>query len=134
MLRYQVRALLDPEFAPQLRKIQIGKLKAVGGYTRKTARNSLKKKTGESQPGDPPHVHTNRLKGLTLFAVDTRELSVVTGPREAGRNVARILEEGGRTTITAGFNAGKTIYVAPRPWMGPAQQKTIPAIARILQE
>lgn len=138
MLRYQVRALVDPAFAAQLRRIQIGKLRKIGAFTRRAGRQKLKKKTGASQADAPPHIHGDKLKGRTLFAVDEAQLSVVTGPATAtnvrGRNVARILEEGGRTVITEGFNRGKTIYVAPRPWMGPAQQETLPAIGRILKE
>ncbi len=138
MLRYQVRALIDPSFAPQLRRMQIGKLKSIGAFSRKVMRSLFKNKTGASDPGSPPHVHTKKLKNRTLFAVDPQQLSVVTGPATAdsarGQNVARILNEGGRTTVTAGFNTGKSIYVAPRNWTSPTREKTNPAIARIIKE
>lgn len=138
MLLYRVRAVFDPSFAPKLRKIQIGKLRKIGAFTRRAARSKLRRKKGSSAPNSPPAIHGDKLKGRTLFAVDESELSVATGPALAsavrGRGVARILEEGGRTVITEGFNKGKSIYVAPRPWMGPAQQETLPAIGRILKE
>lgn len=138
MLVYQVRTVFDPAFAPKLRRIQIGKLKKIGAFTRRSMRSMFRRKTGPSQPGEAPHIHGEKLKGRTLFAVDERQLSVVTGTATAsnvrGKNVARILNEGGLTVITEGFNRGKTIYVEPRPWTVPAQQETLPAIGRILKE
>ena len=135
---YQVRAVFDPTFAPKLRRIQIGKLKKIGAFTRRSMRSLMKRKSGASEPGKAPHVHGEKLKGRTLFAVDEDQLSVVTGTATAssvrGKNVAQILNEGGRTVISEGFNRGKTIYVAPRPWTMPAQKQTIPAIGRILKE
>jgi hypothetical protein len=138
MLAYQVRAVFDPSFAPKLRRIQIGKLKKIGAFTRRAMRSLMKRKSGPSEPGKAPHVHGEKLKGRTLFAVDEEHLSVVTGTATAssvrGRNVAQILNEGGRSVVSAGFNTGKSIYVAPRPWTVPAQQETLPAIGRILKE
>lgn len=138
MLLYRVRAVFDPSFAPKLRRIQIGKLRKIGAFTRRSMRSMFKNRSGASQPGAAPHIHGDKLKGRTLFAVDEQQLSVVTGTATAssvrGRNVARILNEGGRTVVSEGFNKGKSIYVAPRPWTGPAQEKTLPAIGRILKE
>ena len=67
-----------------------------GGYTRKVARNSMKKKKGAAPAGSPPHVHIGHVKNLLYFAYDTQQKSLVVGPVGFKDSpVPRILEFGG---------------------------------------
>ena len=134
MFLYRLKTTHETGLVNVLLKRWIKKLKAIGAYTRKVAKSGLKKRKGPSKPGGPPNVHSNKLKGRTLFNVSERWLSVATGPAVSDTGTARIIEFGGRTKVTAGFNRGKIIEVQPRPWMGPAQERTLPAIGRIIQE
>lgn len=66
-----------------------------GGYLRKVARNSMRKKKGPAKPGEPPHVHVGHIKNLLFFAYDTQTGSLVVGPVGFnGSPVPNILEFG----------------------------------------
>lgn len=108
--------------APQEKKA----LGRMGGYVRRTAKNSLRYRDGASQPGSPPHVHryftrqkTNRktgevkaqqvspLRELIFYAFDASKRSTVVGPAIFGGAsrktkgsgpVPGILERGGTVT------------------------------------
>lgn len=72
----------------------------LGGYTRKVARNSMKKGTSRrsSQPGQAPRYHTRLLKDHLFFSYDPQQNSVVIGPvalNSTDPDIPRLLEEGG---------------------------------------
>jgi hypothetical protein len=64
-------------------KVEAAKLKAlsaIGAYTRKVARNSMKRRKDASPPGTPPNAHVGLFKSLMFFAYDATAKSVVIGP------------------------------------------------------
>lgn len=134
MLGIRVRTFINGNWHTAHRRDQIRKLRKIGAYTRTSMRDLLRKRSGPSAPGSPPHVHTKKLKGAIRFAVDEMAMSSVTGPMTAGSKVARIIDEGGPTTITGGKRDGERYTAAARPYRAPALQKTLPAIARIIGE
>ena len=57
-----------------------------------------------SKPGDPPYAHTNPLlRKLINYSVDFNDLSVVIGPLPAARNIAELMEYGGRVERKVAF-------------------------------
>jgi hypothetical protein len=120
-------------------------LSRVGAYIRQAARSSIKnapfiarKKRGEertdlrrrtSRPGRPPYSQTGLLKRGILFGYDRNSDSVVIGPvflhGRAGRDVPRILEEGGHSQRG---RDKRTVRIAARPYMRPAMMKELPNI------
>lgn len=86
-----------------------------------------------SRPGEPPRNQTGKLKNLLFFSWDSSSRSVVIGPEAFTPNKADVLEYGGITAWTGRPDGGKTIRVAPRPFMGPAlakEQPKLPAMWR----
>lgn len=82
-----------------------------GGYARKVARNSIKKRKGISVAGSPPHSHVGTLKRFLYFAMERERRTVIVGPAKTNQiffdkhrqpvsgTVPEILEEGGQITI-----------------------------------
>lgn len=132
MLR--IRTFINGNWYTQYRKDQIRKLRKIGAYTRQAGRSELKTRKGTSQPGQAPFAHGRKLKGAVRFAVDEMAMSVVTGPETGASRVAEIIEKGGVSKISGGDRAGQPVRIEARPWMTPAQTKTLPAIARIIGE
>lgn len=104
-----------------------------GGYCRRVARNSMRKARGPSQPGQPPHVHTGLLKNGIAYGYDASAGSVVIGPTplKGMGIVPPLLEYGGRAMrrVRAGKKRkDKMVTYAPRPFMGPAFDKTLPQL------
>jgi phage gpG-like protein len=106
-------------------------LARVGGFTRSTAKRSIRKRKASSSPGQPPSSHSGELRGGIFFAYEDRSDSVVIGPVGFARsNVPGILEFGGKTTIRqtrlkrAGRPKVQRISIKARPFMGPALVKT----------
>lgn len=153
-LSYDYRSTLENFTKPYLRAVQKW-LGYVGGYTRRTARHSLKqarRKRNEdeltdgeldwhvirtrqneelgldpppfpdrvSKPGQPPLLHGQRsaLKHLLNYAVDAPQKETVIGPERARSAIANRLE----------FGHGPLL---PRPFMGPAEEKTRPRMAAL---
>jgi hypothetical protein len=151
---YDYRNTLENFTKPYLRAVKKW-LGYVGGYTRKVARNSLKparrkrnldELTDEeldwhvlqtrrneqlgldppplpersSKPGQPPALHGQRspLKHLLNYAVDAPNKEAVIGPERARSAIANRLE----------FGHGQQL---PRPFMGPAEEKTRPRMAAL---
>ena len=98
------------------RRANIETLPHAGGFIRKTAKRSIRKRKGASPKGKPPYTHTKRLPGSILYGVDKMAESVVIGPARTkiGR-AGRVHEHGGRI---------KQDHFEPRPVMGPALEKT----------
>ncbi|MEM8739465.1 MAG: hypothetical protein AAGG38_13460 [Planctomycetota bacterium] len=95
-----------------------------GGFVRTVARRSIRKRKAVSRPGTPPTDRTGKLKRGIFFSFDAKRRSVVIGPtRSAGTEhrgrLPRTLEEGGRLPGPD----GRSRRFAPRPFMGPAQEK-----------
>ena len=72
----------------------------IGGYTRTTARRSLRvRKNAYSRPGDPPRIRSkdSPLRKVLNFRVQERDRSVVIGPEltRSRFNAAKIQEFGG---------------------------------------
>ena len=116
-------------------------LSRFGAFVRQTARHSIHSRDGVSAPGRPPHSHTGLLKRFIFFSYDPGSRSVVIGPARLngyGQGEApALLEYGGRTTWSHLKQVGwygssrapkyervqASVYVRPRPYMGPAFEK-----------
>ncbi len=101
-----------------------------GAWVRKSARWSIRRRKGYSDPGDPPRGHVGCLKDFIYFWFDRFRRSVMVGPvKMHGRSpygettVPEILEHGG--TVTRTDRKGRTTQYTyeARPYMGPAFEK-----------
>ena len=125
-------------------------LRRIGGWIRKTAKRSMRRRRKVSKPGKPPSVWAGDLKEKLFFHYQpgsaTEENSVVVGPSyfpRAHRKIAhlsqqtipRTLELGGTETfrnVRPGPPVGgnqlvtqRTIKILARPYMNPALEKAI---------
>lgn len=78
-------------------------LNYIGGYIRKTARNSMKRGTkGEtSEPGKPPLAWTERYRNSIAYAYDKAARSVVIGGvAYSEKAIPGIIERGGIELVT----------------------------------
>jgi hypothetical protein len=127
-------------------------------YIRRSARESIKDRAqGRSAPGQPPYSHIgakrkklNRARkaaGLDpvkggfqgvkhiLFGFDPVARSVIIGPVSNRKGtVTHVLEFGGSESVKQsrkGQVEMKTIYIAPRPYMGPALRKEAPNLPKV---
>jgi len=94
-------------------------------------RNPPKRRWASSKPDEPPRVHIGDLKKYLFFSYDLSRESVIVGPvprSGAEPDIPRRLESGGRTVSSFGRNRGKSINVAPRPYMQPALDKELPKL------
>lgn len=102
-------------------------LTRIGGFTRTTARRSIRKRKGKSSPGKPPHSHSGELRDGIFFVYEPRSQSVVIGPVGFGTGVPEVLEYGGNITVSTSRRGEperrKRIKIEARPTMGPAEQK-----------
>lgn len=55
-------------------------MRQAGGFTRTTARRSIRKRKAASTPGNPPSSHSDLLKDFIFFAYDPSRDTVVVGP------------------------------------------------------
>jgi len=131
-------------------------LSHAGGYARTVARRSIRKRKRTSEPGHPPSSHTGLLRKLIYYAYDRVSDSVVVGPVPFGRGEAPSLLEHGGTVVSrrvrtfrggAGrdrrgrytqgevnrIEAGTRMVYRPRPFMGPALEKTAPLLPGFFQ-
>lgn len=123
-------------------------LSRFGSFVRKTARQSIRRprrkpvaelseserreylKTGRrpfasSKPGEPPRNQTGLLKGHILFWYNRHERSVAIGPAKfRSGDIPGTLEVGGPIRL----RSGRTVRIAPRPYMGPALDKELPKL------
>ena len=97
-----------------------------GALIRTTARRSIRKRKGDSLPGQPPHTHTNALRKSILFDVDREEQSVIIGP------TANIIGEAGAVHEHGEDYFGR--HYPKRPFMGPALKKMQPRVAAIWRD
>jgi hypothetical protein len=106
-------------------RAQRGNLRSLahaGGYLRKTARQSIKKRPRDSAPGTPPHTRFGLLRTAILYAVDKERRSVVVGPH---------VQIFGRLGVPHEFGTRFRGRRYPkRPFMGPALMKSRPVLPR----
>lgn len=103
-------------------------LSKAGAFIRQTARTSIRKRKGTSQPGRPPYSHTGLLRRWILFGYDRSNDSVVVGPVGFKRSKApNVLEFGGVTDRPRSWrrkrSLSRKLRVRARPFMGPALEK-----------
>ena len=129
------RAAVTRRLDPATRKV-LGKF---GALVRKTARWSIRRRKGPSNPGEPPHNQTGLLKKFIFYSYDPLRESVVIGPAKLngtkGVDVPSVLEYGGVSVIGDGGFLGpkRRVEIAARPYMRPAYEKTekeLPALWR----
>lgn len=124
---------LDREkIASQMSRENRKKLMRFGGFTRLTARRSLRRRKKISSAGQPPHTHTKGKQNLKfiLFAYDRASESVITGPvkfnssdkTQSDKTIPELLEKGGSATVIRRGKKRKATY-KPRPFMAPAFEK-----------
>jgi len=116
-------------------------LSRFGAFVRQRAKSSIKisRKNENSQPGEAPKGHTDRLRKQIYFSADPSRRSVVIGPTLFGNKTGEelaALEQGGMSTITesAGGAARKRrrVYVRARPFMLPAFKSELPQVASLM--
>jgi len=101
-----------------------------GGFVRKVARQSIRKRKRISRPGEPPSSHAGLLKRFIFFGYDRDRRSVVIGPmglnQKAG-DAPAALEYGGKSRVVVGLRRSRrvdrVVSIRPRPYMGPAFEK-----------
>ncbi len=130
-----------------------------GAFVRRRAKSSIRYRLTTSEPGSPPSAHrsgrftrtkknkktgvekkqaSSPLRELIYFAYDASRDNVVVGPElfrnsvAGGGLVPKALEKGG--TVDVGKLAfhkqrRRTIYLRPRPFMGPAELAERPKFA-----
>lgn len=83
-----------------------------GGYVRKVARNSMKRKEGAAAPGNPPHAHRGTLKGLLFYSYDPQSQAVIIGPEyfPSKGNAARVM-----TTVPEALENGASAIGGQKP-------------------
>ena len=115
-------------------RVTASALRYAGAYVRKAAQHSIRRRKRVSRPGQPPSSHTGRLRGLILYGYERAVPSVVIGPRKAGKGEApSLLEFGGVVTRERKpgwrrrvMGARRTMHYRPRPFMGPAMERSLP--------
>jgi len=100
-----------------------------GAYLRKVAQNLIHRRRGASRPPHPPHSHVGLLRDHIFYGYDRAAESVVVGPRvfSAALDIPGLLEFGGRHPRT-----GR--QYSPRPYMGPALERSGPKLAEIWED
>jgi len=110
------------------KKVRSGMVRSLGhagGYLRRVARNSIRKKRKRSDyapEGKPPRTLRGRLKAAIFYKVMPDKQSVIIGPAfSVIDRVGRVHEKGGRY---------KKERFPRRPFMGPALEKTRPRLPK----
>lgn len=88
-------------------------------------------KQAASKPGQPPKTRKGTIKKQLFYAFDPGRESVVIGPIlfAPKNNAPETLEYGGQTTI-----GPQKVYIAARPYMGPARDKVMPQVAGFFRD
>jgi len=105
-------------------------LNKTGGWIRKTARRSIRRREGISEPGDPPHSHIGLLRDLLVYGYDPYAQTIVIGPLVSKRGEApNLLEFGGvivrRVVSRRRKLSRRRMVYRPRPFMAPALNKAL---------
>ena len=127
-----------------------------GGYVRRVARSSIRKRKRSSSAGKTPHGHTGELKRSIQFGVEPG--GVIIGPAAISSSsnkftagpapISETLEYGGEIKIKEVYHKGhwvrrtlaknvtglrtrtRKVRVAPRPYMGPALKTSLPTVSQ----
>jgi hypothetical protein len=125
------------------RKMQfwLGKKKAsllarLGGYCRRVAQRSMRRRKGPSKPGQPPHAHRySYLRDYVMFAFILADDQVVVGPIRLessdyySKPLPAVHEFGG---VFKSWKKRSIISFPERPYMRPALAETIRNLERII--
>ena len=125
-----------------LRAVNRAKYRALskaGGWIRKTARFSMRRRKTSASPGRPPSAHVGLLRDFLFYAYDPSSRSVVIGPAAMKRrrdDVPALMEWGGTRHVRRGelykrrgskkwarATKSTNLKYAPHPFMGPALRK-----------
>lgn len=104
-------------------------LSRFGAYTRRSARQSIRRRKRASRPGEAPTSRKGQLKRFLFFAYESQGESVVIGPAKLSGStfsIPEIIEHGGTVSVTTGRKRRRRLRAryAARPFMQPAFQKT----------
>ena len=119
-LQMKLMVKLRPELIARKAKDSNEKaLRHLGGFVRKIAQRSMRKRAGAAPPGRPPHAHGERpgIRPDIIYQYDPITKSVVIGPH-TGKIVPELHEFGGTR---------RNRKYPERPYMHPALKKGIPA-------
>jgi len=120
----QVRVEFDSDAVKNaIRKGAVKSLRQAGAYVRKAARHAVRRASGASPPGTPPHTRRGLLKRSILFGVEPRRLAVVIGPAYQFVGISMTAHEFGGKYRRRDY--------PKRPLMGPTLQKTAPQISKM---
>src|SRR5262245_56269018 len=117
----------------QMDRVTLTALNRAGGWIRKTAQRSMRRRKKASAPGEPPSAHAGQLRDLLFYVWYSSSRSVLVGPgpfggaKSAGqkpRPPAR-LEGGGTTTLQGRRGQRRSARFQARPYMGPALELAI---------
>lgn len=110
-------------------------LNKAGGWIRKTARRSIRRRKGTSEPGSPPRSHAGQLRDLLVYGYEPYAQTVVIGPLPFKEGEApQLLEFGGTVArqlphIRHGAprrpGGRRRMVYAKRPFMAPALDKAV---------
>lgn len=120
-------------------------LSKIGAFVRRRAQTSIRKRKGISTPGGPPHSHTGLLRKFLFFAYDSTRESVIIGPARlngpsAGAALPALEYGGVSSTLRTSYESGRRvrhrhqIFIAPRPFMGPALAAEAPNFAPLWRD
>jgi len=96
------------------------------GYLGTVARQSIRRSGRPAAPGRPPHTQTGRLKNAIRFYVDRARQLALIGPTVDVVGIAGAEHEHGGRRRAEDF--------PPRPFMGPALQKTRPKLPELYRQ
>ena len=103
-------------------------LSKAGAFIRQTAKTSIRKRKGTSQPGQPPFSHEGSLRKFIYFGYDRAADSVVVGPVGFKNSTAPAVLEHGGATVVERRGKRSAVKIAARPYMWPALEKERPKL------
>lgn len=113
LLGFKVNFFVDTQAV--LKAAERGKRKALGhfgGFVRKAAQYSIRRRKAISQPGQPPSSHTGVLKRFLFYAYDGRYDSVLIGPMLTNQKFAQRGVSGlQRGTVPAALEYGGEVGI-----------------------
>lgn len=101
-------------------------LSRFGAFTRRSARQSLRRRRRASRPGEAPTNRKGQLKRFLFFGYEPTSESVVIGPAKLSRSsfsIPEILEHGGTAVVANRKRRRVRARYAARPFMQPAFEK-----------
>lgn len=132
--------LLEAKLMRMSRRAVMAWGRRVGAYVRRVAQGSMRRASRSdrrpSRPGEPPRSRLG-FRGLVAWGSDqaTGETVVgfLRGSRQA-RDLGRLHEYGGVGKVLQRDGTVRHAIYPPRPTIGPALEKSMPYLARMLAE